>query len=158
MRLVHAPPLALLLALGLAPLFILFPALPGGPEHAPNVRPMALWLGTALLGGLAGTVADAARPMYRTAALILATSLLSIPAMRLALWSGFSLPHGLAARLRLDGESAIDADLYEIWLLAWLTCLCLSVLSLRALGRLRAVTAATTTSTAPRSCRTRSGR
>jgi len=154
MRLVHALPIALMLALGLAPLFILFPAPPGGPEHDPTLRPTALWLGTALCGGLAGTVAGGARPIYRTAALILAASLLSIPAMRLALWSGFAFPHGLAARLGLDGESAMDADLYEIWLLAWFACLCLIVLCLRALRRLRVGRSVTTRSIAPRSRRT----
>ncbi|MEE7465475.1 hypothetical protein MFUR16E_32040 [Methylobacterium fujisawaense] len=158
MRLVHAAPLAMLLALGLAPLFILFPALPGGPEHDPNVRLMALWLGAALLGGLAGTLAGAARPMYRTAALILATSLLSIPAMRLALWSGLPVSHGLATRLGLDGESAMNADLYEIWLLAWLTCLCLIVLGWRAVARLPGAGIAATQSRTPGSSRTGSDR
>lgn len=157
MRLLHVPPLALLLGLGLAPLFILFPRLASGPAHDPTVQPVALWLGTALLGGLAGAVAGAARPLYRAGGILLAAALLSIPAMRLALLSGLPVPHGLAAWLGLDGESAMEAALYEIWLVAWLASLGLIVLArhglLRVLRARRAEAAggATTAPTGPRS-------
>ncbi|MEH3147712.1 MAG: hypothetical protein PGN34_20745 [Methylobacterium frigidaeris] len=142
-RLLHAPPLALLLGLGLAPLFILSPRLPGGSGHDPTLAPVALWLGTALLGGLAGTVEGAARPLYRAGALILAASLLSIPAMRLVLRASLPFPHGLATWLGLDGEFAMEADLYEIWLLAWLACLGLVALAWKGVARLRATTGPT---------------
>ncbi|TXM63732.1 hypothetical protein [Methylobacterium sp. WL120] len=141
-RLLHVPPLALLFALGLAPLFLLFPLLPGGAEADAARRPVALWLGAALLAGFAGTVAGAARPLYRAAAHILVASLLSIPAMRLALGSGVPVPHGLAAWLGLDGESAMDADLYEIWLLAWLAAFGLVAAVRHGLARFRRTRAA----------------
>lgn len=139
MRLRHAPLLALLVGLGIAPLFILFPRMPGGsaldPSHDPTPKPVVFWLGTALVGGLAGALDGAARPLYRAAAVLLGASLLSIPAMRLALMSGLPFPHGLATGLGLDGEYAMEADLYEIWLVAWLACLGLIVLAWHRLVR-----------------------
>ncbi|WP_264051011.1 hypothetical protein [Methylobacterium flocculans] len=108
LRLLHVPLLGLLLALGLAPVFLLFPLLFAEPGTDPTLRPVELWLGTALVGGLVGTVEGAARPLYRAAGLVLAVGLLSIP-----------VPHGLARWLGLDGEAALDAHPYEIWLAAW---------------------------------------
>jgi hypothetical protein len=168
MRLLHAPSVALLLGIGLAPLFILFPRLPGGsafdPSHDPTLKPVALWLGTALIGGLAGALDGAARPLYLAAALILGASLLSIPAMRLALLSGLPFPHGLATWLGLDGEYAMEADLYEIWLVAWLACLGLIVLvryrfvQVLRQRQARAAGGAITAPTGPRSRRRARGR
>lgn len=139
-RLLHAPPLALLIGLGLAPLVVLFPRLPGepeaGPAHDPTLQPFAFWIGAALLGGLAGTLDGAARPLYRAAALIFGASLLSVPALRLALMSGLPFPHRLAVWLGLDGEFAMEADLYEIWLLSWLVCLGLIVMVWHGLMRI----------------------
>ncbi len=161
-RLLHAPPLALLIGLGLAPFFILFPRLPGGPEvgpaHDPTSQPFAFWAGAALLGGLVGTLNGAARPLYRAAALIFGASLLSVPALRLALMSGLPFPHRLAVWLGLDGEFAMEADLYEIWLLSWLVCLGLIVVVWRGLVRIIPVRLAEaaghteTTSTVPNPC------
>mgnify|MGYP001807887221 CR=1 FL=1 len=119
LRLLHVPLLGLLLALGLAPVFLLFPLLPAEPGTDPTLRPVELWLGTALVGGLVGTVEGAARPLYRAAGLVLAVGLLSIPVLRVFLWTDLPVPHGLARWLGLDGEAALDAHLYEIWLAAW---------------------------------------
>lgn len=134
-RLWHVPPLALLIGLGLTPLFVLFPRLPGGSKHDPALPLVALWLGTALLGGLAGTVDGAARPLYRSAAVVLAASLLSIPVMRFTLRSGLPFPHTLGTLLGLDGEHSMDAELYEIWLASWLVCLGLVLLVWHGLAR-----------------------
>jgi hypothetical protein len=123
MRLLRAPPLALLLGLGLGPFFLLFPALPAGPEQDSGLLPVALWLGAALLGGLAGALEGAGRPLYRAGCLILAATLLSPLALRLVILTDPGIPQDLATLLGLDGESAMDAALYEIWLAAWMACL-----------------------------------
>ncbi|KQP07972.1 hypothetical protein ASF28_12830 [Methylobacterium sp. Leaf99] len=165
LRLLHVPLLGLLLALGLAPVFLLFPLLPaepgtdptlrpvelwlgtalvGGllfpllpaePGTDPTLRPVELWLGTALVGGLVGTVEGAARPLYRAAGFVLAVGLLSIPVLRVFLWTDLPVPHGLARWLGLNGEAALDAHLYEIWLSAWVLAWVLAGLGLALLGR-----------------------
>ena len=135
LRLLHAPILALLFALGLAPVVLLLPLLPAEPGTDPTLRPVELWIGTALIGGLAGTIEGGARPLYRVAGLVLAAGLLSVPVLRVLLWSDLPVPHGLAGWIGLDGEGALDADLYEVWLMAWLVCLGLALLGWHLLGR-----------------------
>jgi hypothetical protein len=122
-RLLHVSALTLLLSLGLGPFFILFPLLPGDPGHDSTVLPVAVWLGMAFLGGLAGAVDGVARPLYRVAGFVLAATLLSPIATRAALRFELPFPLGLATLLELDGESAMDAALYEVWFAAWLACL-----------------------------------
>lgn len=138
MRLLHTPPLALLLGLGLAPFFILFPDLPA-PELGRSTKALELWIGVAVICGLAGAVDGVARPLYRIGGVILAASLLSLFAMCLLLQAGVPFPHVLSGLLGLDGEASMDAALYEVWIMGWLTSLAAVLLGLHALRRPRRI-------------------
>lgn len=138
-KVLHASALTLLLLVGLAPFFMLFPLLPDVAGPDPTLPPACFWLATAVTGGTIGGFGGARwrQRLYRAAWVVLAASLLSTLVCRLLPTIELPLPHGLAVLLRLDGEGAQDATLYEAWLLAWLACFAAVLVCRHRLTRVR---------------------